>query len=416
MRILWISRWYPWPADNGSRLRIWHLLEHLSRQHSVHLVSFADRPVEAEHRRKVESICASVTVVPWRAFNRGSMRALLGFFASRPRSVVDTYSPEMERVVAEAAALYHPDVVIASELDSAPYVLAAPGTVRVLDELQMGMLASAVEHAPAGWRRQRARLTLWKSRRYVRDLLAQMDGYTVASHVERRLVQRLTGTPTPVAVVPNGVALPGIAFHAPSPRPNTLIYSGSLTFDANREAMIWFLRNVFPDVLRRIPDATLIVTGSTDGVDLSRLGETEQVRFTGYLPDVTSLRREVAGSWVSVVPLQQGGGTRLKILEALALGTPVVATAKGAEGLELTHGRDLLIANTPAAFADALVAVLRDPLLRSSLSEAGRAAVSARYQWQTTAAALDAFLGELVQEEALYQLSPATGMLQWEGR
>lgn len=399
MKLLWIARWFPWPANNGARLRAWHLLRLLSQRHTIHLISFADQPVSEADLDKVRSICASVTVVPWRTFSGRSWRARLGFFSSRPRSVVDTWSPAMVEAVAQAAAAYKPDVVVASEIDCAPYALGVPGAVRVLEELQIGIVAGAVQKAGSRLARRRARLTLWKSSRYVHGLLAQMDGYTVASEADRRQVAALTGSRTAVAVVPNGVDLPAPDFQAPAPRPHTLIYSGALTFEANRDAVAWFLHEIFPLVLQRVPTARLFVTGSTTGVDLSALGNTANVTFTGYLADAAELRRAVAGSWLSVVPLRHGAGTRLKILEALALGTPVVSTTKGAEGLELTNGRELLIADSPAAFADAVVRVLGDAGLRATLSAQGRATVSARYPWEQAAGVLEAFLLELLREE-----------------
>lgn len=407
MKLLWIGRWFPWPANNGARLRSWHLLRLLGQRHTLHLISFAEQPVSEEELAAVRSICASVTVVPWRSYKRSSWRARLGFFSRRPRSVVDTWSPAMAAAVADAAATFAPDAVVASEIDCAPYALAVPRAVRLLDELQLGVVADAPQRARGLLARRRARLTLWKSSRYVRELLAQMDGYTVASEADRRLVAALTGTRTAVAVVPNGVDLPDAGFHAPAPRPHTLIYSGALTFEANRDAVAWFLHEIFPLVLQRVPTTRLFVTGSTTGVDLTTLGDMSNVSFTGYLADAAELRRAVASSWLSVVPLRQGAGTRLKILEALALGTPVVSTSKGAEGLELTGGRDLLIADTPAAFAEAVVRVLGDATLRATLGAQGKETVSARYPWEQAAGVLEAFLLQLLREERVG--SPPTG-------
>jgi glycosyltransferase involved in cell wall biosynthesis len=142
--------------------------------------------------------------------------------------------------------------------------------------------------------------------------------------------------------------------------------------------MQYFLAEIYPLIKQQIPDVILTITGSTKGVDLDGLRLDESVHLTGYVDDV---RQPVARSAVCVVPIQQGGGTRLKILEAMALGTPVVATSKGAEGLDMIDGEHLLIADAPDAFAEAVVNVLRDTELRRRLATHARALVEARYDW-----------------------------------
>jgi glycosyltransferase involved in cell wall biosynthesis len=150
-----------------------------------------------------------------------------------------------------------------------------------------------------------------------------------------------------------------------------------LTYQANFDAVNFFLREVFPHIVRSRPGVRLYVTGRLDGVAVERLPQYPNVVFTGYLPNV---RPRVAQSWLCVVQLRVGGGTRLKVLEALALGTPVVSTLKGVEGLDLQPGRDLLVADGPAEFASGVLRVLSDRILREQLSVNGRRA-SIQYDW-----------------------------------
>jgi glycosyltransferase involved in cell wall biosynthesis len=147
----------------------------------------------------------------------------------------------------------------------------------------------------------------------------------------------------------------------------------------NYEGLAWMLGSVQPLLSAEMPSATLRVTGRTEGIDLGRLPAAPTCHFTGYVPDI---RPVVARGMVSVVPLLAGGGTRLKILESMALGTPVVSTSKGAEGLDVTHGENILIADSPADFARCVGAVLRDPVLWARLSEGGLALVRTRYDWE----------------------------------
>ncbi|HEB65696.1 MAG TPA: glycosyltransferase, partial [Chloroflexi bacterium] len=163
-------------------------------------------------------------------------------------------------------------------------------------------------------------------------------------------------------------------------------------------AMAYFLRDIYPLVRALRPQVRLRITGKTDGVPVERLPLDEDVTLTGYVDDI---RPVVARSWITVVPLRVGGGTRLKILESLALGTPVVSTSKGAEGLALEDGKHLLIADTPQAFSQAVVRLLEDPHLRARLGEAGRERVRQLYDWKQIGEVLRAYLRHIRENHAL---------------
>jgi len=374
MNLLFLSRWYPWPADNGARLRILNLLKALATRHVVHLISFAEEPVAPAALAAMRGWCASVEVVPYRAFRPRGWRALAGFLDARPRSVVDTYSPEFAAAVARCG---HVDGVIASEIDMLPYALDADASWRLLEELEVGAILGAADGATSGLGRLRARLTGWKLARYVRSALQRFDACTVVSERERELVTALGVLASRIDVIPNGVDIAGSSSVAEVPVPNTCLYAGALTYSANYDAVAYFLAEIWPLVVARNPELTFTITGRTTGVDLERLPIGPGVRFSGYLADI---RPTVAANWLSVVPLRVGGGTRLKVLESLALGTPVVSTSKGCEGLDLRPDEEILVADAPTDFAAAISRILRDADLRARLSAAGRLAAK-RYDW-----------------------------------
>jgi glycosyltransferase involved in cell wall biosynthesis len=143
--------------------------------------------------------------------------------------------------------------------------------------------------------------------------------------------------------------------------------------------MHYFLDEIYPLIRAQEPEVSLAITGSTSGVDLAGLPLGAGAETVGFVEDVRPL---VAGAWAVVAPIRQGGGTRLKILEAMALGTPVVATSKAAEGLSVTSGRDILIADGPDAFAACVVQLLRDAALREYLAGNARQLVELEYDWQ----------------------------------
>ncbi len=378
MRILFLSRWFPYPPDNGSRIRVFNLLKHLCARHTIDLISFIGEPPTDEHLSVMRSLCRSVETVPYRPFQPGRVRALLGFFSSRPRSVIDTYNREMQARVERAGRAGEAEAVIASQIDMASYALAVPGVPRIFEEVELTGLYESFYQQRNLWQKTRRGLMWWKTARYAARLLRAFAGCTVVSEAERERLRMVQPGYHPVEVIPNGV---DVAHHTGAfgaPEANTLIFSGALTYSANFDAVEFFLREVLPRIRAERPTVKLAITGKLNGVPIDRLPNREGVIFTGYLNDI---RPAVARSWVSVVPVLSGGGTRLKILESLALGTPVIATRKGAEGLELTPGRDLLIADDPAEFAAAVMRLLRDPGLRTALSESGRRTVAAKYDW-----------------------------------
>jgi glycosyltransferase involved in cell wall biosynthesis len=388
--LLFISRWFPYPPDNGARMRVYALLRELSQDYEVHLLSFVADGQPGSAALDGLSFCRSVVTARQPVYSPGALKSLLGLFSPLPRWAVATRSADMQAAVAGSAARIRPQVVIASEIDMAPYAAQVDAPVRLLEELEISGYIDRRDHA-AGWTaRLRHALTWWKFRRYVAGLLPQFQAVTVVSAREQREVAAIAprGSP-PAVIIPNGVEPALLECDFGAPEADTLVYSGALTYSANLDAVAYFTRDIFPMVLARRPGARLFVTGQSSPELIARLGFGDlpagrRVTFTGYLDDV---RPRVARSAVSIVPLRQGGGTRLKILEALALGTPVVATPKGAEGLELPAGEAIEVAGEPRAFAGAVVALLEDPGRRARFSAAGRRA-AAGYAWPLAGARL----------------------------
>lgn len=392
MDILFLSRWFPFPADNGSRIRILNMLNTLSSQHVVDLISFAGNDPCLADLGPLRDICRQVTLVPYHGFRPGSKEAVRGHLSALPSSVVATHSLAMLESVKEAWRSGLHDLVIASQLDMAPYARRLAGSPKVLEEVELTTFWEQVNGARDLLAMARRRLMWWKMSRYVAGLAGDFDALTVASDQERDLLLDVAPVPEKIRVVPNGVEMDRFTTLIGEPVADKLVYSGSLTYSANLEAVEFFAEHILPVVRRFRPQATLYVTGSYDGVPLERLRKAEGVVLTGYLDDI---RPVVGTSWLSVVPLLTGGGTRLKVLEALALGTPVVSTSKGVEGLKLKAGRDYVLADTPAEFAHVVVDILGNQEERTRLSYNGRQAVNERYAWSNTSKGLLELLDEL---------------------
>ncbi len=395
MRILFLSRWFPYPPDNGSKIRIFNILRQLSAHHEISLLAFSDdaEPATDERVSALRAYCTDVQVVPYRSFQPSSARARLALLSPRPRSLVDTHSAEMQAAARRECARARCDLIVASQLDMVPYVADLPDVPAVLEELEISRFRDAIQPEKPLWSRTRSLLTWLKLAAYLRRSLPRFAACTVVSEAERDIVRSIVPGYAQVHVVPNALDLDRYRGEFGSPQPKTLVFAGSLTFDANHDAVHYFLDEIYPSIVRAVPDVAFRVTGRTGNADLRTRPDYRGVEFTGYVSDVRPI---IAQSWASVVPLRLGGGTRLKILESMALGTPVISTTKGAEGLDVTDGESVLIADRPDAFARRVVELLTSPELRRRLGTAGRHLVETRYDWRIVGESLRT-LAERVQ-------------------
>jgi glycosyltransferase involved in cell wall biosynthesis len=375
MNVLALSTWCPFPVVNGSTLRAYHLLRALASRHDVDLVTFsapgAPSTDEVAHLRH---FCRSVTIVPRSPFTPVA-GARSGLLSLTPRSLVATDDPEVRAIVAARSASAH--VAVGFALSAARYLsgLAIPAVFEEAEPRQIQALAEQATTLPQHLRR---RLTWWKHARYLRRLVTSMSTVTVVSEQERESLIGIGVAASRIHVVPNGAEAADLARPRAVVSPPRLIYAGAVTYPPNLEAVTWFLAEVMPRVRAVRPDVELWVTGDTGDVAIDRCAALGSVRFTGRLPDV---KDTISGSAVAVVPLLTGGGTRLKVLEALALGTPVVSTRKGAEGLAVVDGEHLLLGDSPQEFAQAVLRVLGDASLAGRLSSAGRNRIGSTYTW-----------------------------------
>ncbi len=397
MKVLALSEWFPYPPDNGARMRIHNLLRQLAQRHEIVLLSFTRDTPSVQDIDAVRTYCREIITVPFRHYQPRRLKALLGFFQPSPRNVIDTYSLEMERLVRKKLADEPFDVMVAFAIGpgggTAPYVQGMREVPRIVEDLELSVIKDRIAIQPRWHQRMRLRLTWWKLRNYAARLLRDMNGCTVASVRERDLLLSILPDYQSLAVIPNGVDLGLYAGDFGPAEPDSLVFPSTLTYKANFWAIKFFLAEVFPVVKDRCPGVKLYITGRTDGIPLEDLALQDGVVLTGYLGDI---RPRVACSSVCVVPMTVGGGTRLKVLEAMALGTPVVSTSKGAEGLEATPGVDILIADSPVAFARHVVDLLEDRQLREGLSANGQKLVRKKYDWEMIGQRFETFLGNIV--------------------
>lgn len=372
MRVLVISTWFPYPPSNGAKIRAHYLVRALAEAHEVTLAAFrphntadVDPPAGVRIVSVADDPFRYVSLPQWAKY---ASPIPLAFWPSRL----------MQRAIDEAVRAEAWDAVVAIQTPVAQYATRLMGTPRVIDIDTSFSYQLYRRHA------HKADVRTWlswqKTHRYETRMFRRFQAGSVVSSKEIDFVRSMVKkTNCRVEVVPNGVDCQYYHFGQYGVRPDTLIYNGALTYSANYDAMRFFLSEVYPLLRQQVPGLSLTITGSTEGVDRAGLRTDESVHFSGYVKDIRSL---VGSSAVCVAPLRQGSGTRLKILEAMALGVPVVSTSKGAEGLDVTDGEHLLLADDPNEFAAKTTLLLRDTAVRERITGQARQLVEQTYDWK----------------------------------
>jgi len=402
MRILWVKVGGLWPRNTGGRLRSLHIVSELSRRHRVILLTTHGPGDDPEGLAAALPECGQVVSLPHRPPKLGSARFPLAvarsWLSALPVDLWKTRVPALRDEVNRLIAAGEVDLCVADFLFAAPNVPLGAGVPVVL-------FAHNVEHLI--WRRLReADRRMWrrgllgvewrKVRRYEATVCARARLTLAVSEADRvRLAAMAPGAR--VAAIPTGV---DTDHFAPAGAPETaghVVFTGSMDWFPNEDAVLYFIDAILPSIRRDAPDAVLTVAGRNTTARMRAAAEREGVTVTGTVEDV---RPYLAREAVCVVPLRVGGGTRLKIFEALAMGKAVVSTSVGAEGLPLVAGEHFLRADDPADFADAVVRLLRDRDLRRRLGLTGRRLVEARHSWARVAREFEARCEEVVDRHA----------------
>jgi len=398
MRILWVKLGGLWPLDSGGRLRTFHTVAELTRRHRVTLVTThgpRDDPAGLEAQL---AGCERVISLPYAVPKQGSARfarAVLGSWLSPlPVDLWRWRIPAVRNEVARLMTAAQFDLCVADFLHATPNVpLDGPlATVLFAHNVEhvIWQRLSRIETRP--WRRALLELEWRKMRRYEAQACARAR-LTIAVSESDRAVLAAHAPRARVCAVPTGV---DTAYFTPNGSQETrdaLVFTGSMDWFPNEDCIVHFTEAVFPRIRDAVPDVSLTVVGRNPGPRVQRLAAIPGVRVTGTVTDV---RPYVAAAAVCVVPLRVGGGTRLKIFETLAMGKAVVSTTVGAEGLPLIPGTHFVQADDPAEFANAVVALLRDPARRTALGRAGRRVVEERYSWSQVVREFEARCEEVV--------------------
>ena len=401
LRILWVKVGGLWPPNTGGRLRTLHMIAELSQRHRVSVITTRHPADESTGLRTRLPACEGIDAVPYTLPKQGTSR----FALAVARSWASPYPADLWRwrIPAVRARIRERlmegvDLCVADFLVAMPNLPSRTTTPVVLFEHNVEYMIwkrlHEVEKRPA----RRALLGLeWRKMRQYEARACARASLTVAVSEADRALLAANAPSADIRAIGTGVDTTDFHPNGAVEAPASLVFTGSMDWYPNEDAIMYFIAEILPELRREVPGLSLAVVGRDPAERLRAACAAAGVQVTGTVADV---RPHVAEAAVYVVPLRIGGGTRLKIFEALAMGKAVVSTRVGAEGLPIVPGEHFLQADSPADFTQAVVTLLKDPDRRRALGQAGRRLVEERYSWTQVTRQFEVHCEEVVARHA----------------
>ena len=396
MKILFLSPTVPFPLTDGGRIRVFNLLKQIAKKSDITLLALETQPTDEEGVAELQQLGVQVHLVPNApTLPRVSLGTLLKAFLKRQPITVARYDlPAYRQKFRELIATENYDLVHYEMFHTAQFYTETdlPGVLsqqNVDSEIWRRLCSETANpfYKFAYWTQQLA------FQRYERVLSPKFDAVTCTSNIDAAVFQRHCAADA-IAIIPNGVDVTHFQPDFTTEAPAHLIYIGSMDWYPNEDAVAFFADDILPGIQSEVSDVRFSIVGGNPSARVQKLAERDGVIVTGRVPEIKPYFAEAT---VFVVPLRIGSGTRLKILEALAMGKAIVSTSVGAEGLDLNDGEEIFIADTPKPFAEAVARLLTDPALRRRIGENGRARVEKDYDWRSIGEKLHQRYTEIVR-------------------
>lgn len=376
MRILFLTSRHPFPPVGGDKLRAYNFLKYLlASGHEVHLFSLIDRAVQLKD-----------TIPYQRVFflskTKSYLNCLRGLFSQKPLQVWYYRSTEVQRAIDTAIKGNGYDLIFCHLLRTAEYVRKATDIPKIIDLTDAISLnyTRVVQRFKKDISFKNFIYALEKERvlSYEREVIDSFNKSILVSQVDKEYLGQFFDV-SRVEVIPNGVDLDYFSFHDGEYDRNRIIFFGCLRTVPNSDAACYFAKEIFPIVKKEVPKAKFFIVGAEPNRKIFNLAKKDKsIHITGFVDDI---RPHLKSAAVSVAPLRYGAGIQNKILEAMAVGTPVVTTSIGLEGINATHEKDIMVGDSPEIFARRIVDLMKDSNLRKSISVSGRMLVEKHYSW-----------------------------------
>lgn len=393
MHILFLTQILPYPPNSGPKVKTWHVLKYLSQSgHKITLASFV-RPEELPYLEDVEQVCASVYAIPMRRSRISDIGYLLrSQVTGRPFLVERDDIIEMRSLVDRLVAFGDVDVIHADQLTmtqfALPFAKRPNGKpVLVFDAHNaVWTITERMKQNSPFYLQLPLMLETKRIKQYEGKIIRDFDATLAVTELDRQALMSAIHKSGPMTTVP--ITVIPIAIDTHQIRPVTrragslnLLTMGTLYYPPNADGIRWFIGKVFPLIRSKVTGVTLTIIGKNPPKDFIKLAgdKNSGIVVTGFVPELDPYFAE---SGLAVIPVRAGGGMRVRILEAFARAIPVVTTTMGLEGINAQPGKDVLVADSPGDFADAVVRLLNSQALQDQLSTNGRRLVETKYDWQ----------------------------------
>ncbi|MDD0976837.1 glycosyltransferase family 4 protein [Pseudomonas fontis] len=410
MRVLWTLPYLPWPTTSGNKTRQFHLLRSLAeRGHRITLLVQSRVPLSEAARVALEPLVERLIVLPRRPLHSPLNLLAACCFSYPMRASTNGLAPRLRHRF--EALLEEPwDVIqIEHSYSFQPFerALQSRGLPFMVSEhnIEWATGAACQDRLPL-WLRPFNSFDRWRYRRWEARVLQQANEVVAVSPHDAEQISQLTGRPTALAV--NGVDCAHYQHISPCPHSQRLLFVGNFEYGANVEAIEWALEEILPQIWQNNPAVRLAVVGNALPGHWKLRWNDPRIEWVGYLPDLRELQRHSA---LFFAPLRHGGGCKIKLLEAMAAGLPVVTTRQGASGLGVRNGEHYLGCDDSDSLALTITQLLNQPWRMRQLSEAARQFVSEKHDWSVAAQQLEGIYSRLSTQLPLAQGSLASGLM-----
>lgn len=401
MKILFLNKRLLFPTDTGGQVRTLNVVRYLARWHELTYLC-NQQPGQDESARQMVDLGLKLETRPWKEVSRSDWRfyrdLAWNLFSPDPFNAAKDHDPQLRQRARELLSAGDYDLLVCDFVQMARNAIGVWAGPSVLFEHNVeAEIFERHARSDPGWIRRKfmgyqaakmRRFEGWAGRQFTRVV-------AVSDRDRKQYIQRYGWEH--VNVIDTAVDIEYYTPQAVERDPGTVVFVGSLDWLPNVDGLVWFVADVWPMVREHCPQARLRLVGRNPGPEIQGLAQQPGVELVGTVPDT---RPWLSKSEISVVPLRIGGGTRLKIFEAMAMGLPVVSTTLGAEGLQVENGVDVVLADEARSLAEALVDLLRSPAKRAAIGGSARRLVEREFSAESVARQFESICRRAVEEQA----------------
>jgi len=406
VKILVLTPNLPYPLNNGGLIRVYHLIVNLGKEHDITVIcKEPDNEKQTYGLNVLRNAGITIETVPIAINQKAHLKRfyqLLSLFSKRPYQFKQYYSTAMQKKIDKHLKEYSYDALLV-EFSQMGYYTLDTDIPSLVDQhnVEYEIMRRTYE-TEQNWLRKYLAYNEWK--KYHHQEIENCKKFSACVTTSRRDAEILQERAPELHchVVPNGVDstffTPNEASGSPVEDGNMILFTGTISYYPNVEGILWFYKSIWPLIIEKRPQTVFCIAGKSPSAEVQAIADTdESVIVTGLVDDMRDYYNRAS---VVVVPLRVGGGTRLKILEAMSMSKAIVSTSIGAEGIEHTNGTNISIKSSPQEFSDAVVEILNDSVLRKELGRNARDLIDAKYDWVAVGEKLSGIFEQATRDKA----------------